>query len=260
MTKQELIEMQQALIFRVKNGESELLPELWVAFRPLIEFYIRRYMIKTVDGTRLFEVEDLIQESYFALVKAVNRWEPNKGASFSTVFGWFFIPATRAIRGTKSKDAIFFADSFDRRLTDDDNFELNSVIEDKASIEEFEQIDDGICRRQQRGLLQEIIDNQLTDIQRQVIQLRYYEGLTLSQAADRLGIGFTKCKSIENSALKVFRLPSNIVKLRIDGTDEKKLNEHPLFVPCFDINADSVDWLCSLFDEDPICDIDDTTE
>jgi len=259
MTKQELIEMQQALILRVKNGECELLPELWVAIKPLVDSYARRYM-RFNNGTRFFDEADLTQEGYFALLKAIEYWDPDKGLAFSTMFFWWFSYATREIRGMNGKDGIFSADSLDRKLFADDEAELSGFVEDKASAEDIEKLDDDIFRKQIRGLLQEIIDNQLTDIQRQVIQLRYYEGLTLAQVAEKLGVGIAKCRGIENDALAVFRLPSNIAKLRRDGTAKEELHEHPMLAPCFDINADSVDWLCSLFDEDPICDIDDTTE
>ena len=88
MDKQQLIEEQRKYIARIRQGERHLIPELWEMLRPLTARFINRYLMCR-KSERLYDEADLWQESYIALVNALDYWQPEKG-SFSMVYAWSY--------------------------------------------------------------------------------------------------------------------------------------------------------------------------
>ena len=217
MTRQQLIDKQSDYIERIQQGGRQLIPELWELLRPLTSAYINRYIFRN-RGERLYDADDLMQESYLALLAALDYYQPEKGA-FAAVYLWALQAATRATRGTVSRDAIFTATSLDEPLdySGETEITLGDQLEDTTAGQSFEDAERREYFSELRRLFVEI-DIQLTPEQRAVIRARYYDGLTLLQTGERLCLTLEQCRSAEGKALRVFRKPHNLKRLRLfDG-------------------------------------------
>lgn len=67
----------------IKNGDDGYLPQLWDQIRKLIAYRANIYY-KNLENKYGVEVEDLIQCGYFAVLKAIEYYEPEKELKFTT--------------------------------------------------------------------------------------------------------------------------------------------------------------------------------
>ena len=207
MTRQQLIDRQQKYITRIRQGQRQLIPELWELMRPLTARYIQRYIIHN-KTERLYDADDLWQESYIALLYVLDYWRPDKGA-FSATYLWALQNATRAIRGTASRDAIFAAESLNKPLDDESDAELSELIEDETASDSFADVEQTEYIRELQKTFAGIDREQQTPEQMEVIRGLYYDGLTVKQTAARMGVSESECRAAQARALNVYRKPRN---------------------------------------------------
>ena len=76
----------EELAVLIKKGEKQYLPALYMQVERLLWHSVRRYAARCEDRMRArgVTVEDLIQDTFFALVDAVNAFDPDKGFKFTT--------------------------------------------------------------------------------------------------------------------------------------------------------------------------------
>lgn len=219
MTKDELIAKQAKYLQRIKSGERQLIPELWELLRPLTAKFINRYVqILQSRGNSLFDESDLWQEAYIALIDAIDYYEPERGA-FSNCYLWKIKNATRSIRGRDKRggtcgDPLLYAVSLDKPLDDDTDTLLQDTIPDDSSAAVFEQAEHRMYASQLRQALDGIAAEQLTERQREVIRLRYYDQYERQHIARCLNISENEVFSTESGAIRVYRQPNNRRKLQ----------------------------------------------
>lgn len=214
MTKQELIARQTEYLNRIRAGERELIVKLWELLRPLTARYISRYNFRD-RGERLYEEADLWQESYIALVSAVDEWQPERG-SFANVYLWAIQHRTRKLRGTAGSDAIFNACSLDEHVTGADGSEgvtRGELIEDENGAAAFEDADHAEYLAQLRQVLAEINAKGLTAEQRAVIDSIYYKCRSVKDTAEALSMTDKQCKKLKHDAINVYRSPHYVRRL-----------------------------------------------
>ena len=80
----------EELATEIKQGSIDLLPELWEQIKLFIYKYCNRYF--TLYGGSCTkagaDVDDLIQEGYFALLDAVQAYKPESGYKFITFMSY----------------------------------------------------------------------------------------------------------------------------------------------------------------------------
>ena len=70
----------EELAMRIAAGEKNLTLQLWQQIENFVKAQaIKYYVCCDIDGTASFEVDDLIQEAYFALIQAIEYF-PNRNA------------------------------------------------------------------------------------------------------------------------------------------------------------------------------------
>ncbi len=215
MTTQELIAKQSEYIERIQQGERNLITDLWELLRPLTFHYIQRYCY-FAKGERLYDESDLWQESFIALLSALDYYDTAKGGSFAVVYMQMIQNQTRKLRGLTGRDAIFAAGSLDVPLDNEGESATTrlDLIEDRAALDAYENADKLAYCSAVHEVLEEIECEQLTDQQRRVITARYYCGLSANQTAKALGASWDEVISEERKALKVYRHPRNAARLR----------------------------------------------
>ena len=92
----------EELVGRIQRGEgdtAELMQELYAQNRGLIYKTVQPYATKNGNS-----IEDLMQDAYLAMNEAVQRYEPDKGASFATYLPYWLKQTARGSQ--QSTDAL----------------------------------------------------------------------------------------------------------------------------------------------------------
>ena len=206
-------ERQQEYIQRIQAGERELIPELWELLQPLTRKFISRYIFPEM-GNRLYEFDDLLSLSYFAIIDAVDGYDSSKGA-FST---YYFIQVKRAtaeLRGTRKRHDIH-RNTVSLNSPLDDTADADTLIdtlEDQRAAEPFDDVE-------RRAYLEELhaafvkLNEKLTDQERQVIHARYYERRTLEEIGLEMHLSMERIRHIEGEAIRKYRRYQYTVNLK----------------------------------------------
>lgn len=197
-------DQQQEYIRHIQAGERGLIPELWELLQPLTRKFISRYIFPE-QGNRLYEFDDLLDLSYFALIAALEGYDSSKGA-FSTYCFMCVQRATAALRGTlKTHDINRDTVSLNLPLDDTaDAISLIDTLEDKTAAEPFDDAERRVYLEELHAAFVKL-DEKLTDQERQVIHARYYERRTLEEIGQELTLSKERIRSIEVSAIRKYR-------------------------------------------------------
>ena len=126
------------MILEYQRGNKDILPDLWRQVRGFaVKRAIQKMRTYRMSGEdRAVDVDDLIQEAYFAMVKAAETYNPDKESSF---LGWWNFYMKTAfnfalnIRTPKEKKSICHrCKSLDTPLAESDGDTLGSMIQSDA--------------------------------------------------------------------------------------------------------------------------------
>lgn len=215
-------ELNNMLAQLARQGNSAALTQLWEINRPVIRtmfwrWYSRNQGVAESAGVTL---EDLDQESYFAVKEAAEYHNPEKGA-FLTALQYFvqhriqkailqgrgrYVVTEDGRRVRVSAEPLDRAQSLDEPVPWDDDGEVTraDVTPDPAAAQAFEDVEHDSYRQELRAVLDKAL-SLLPDRQRNVIAWRFYEGLTLQQAAALDGVTKERIRAIEDAALRALR-------------------------------------------------------
>lgn len=217
-------ELNTMLAQLARQGNSAALAQLWEINRPVIRtmfwrWYSRNQSVAESAGVTL---EDLDQESYFAVKEAAEYHNPEKGA-FLTALQYFvqhriqkailqgrgrYVVTEDGRRVRISAEPMNEAQSLDEPLPGDGSREDSrtraDVLPDPAATQAFEDAEQNSYRQELRAVLDKAL-SLLPDRQRDVIARRFYEGLTLRQAAELDGVTQERIRQMEDKALRALR-------------------------------------------------------
>ncbi len=174
---------------RISQGDDSARKEMVAANLRLVAHWAKRYQ-------GIADFDDLMQEGTLGLIRAVDKFEWERGFKFSTYATWWI---RQSLQRAAEKHK-FGEISLDQPVSDEDN---NSTLGEMIPSEnsEFENyVDNGVISE---NLLDAVA--QLDDMEQHVIELRY--GLlggkpaSLESVANKLGIGVRKVRRIEREAL-----------------------------------------------------------
>ena len=220
----------EQLAVLIKQGEQERAPELWENVRKLLyKLSFHQYTAHAdLFKQQGLSLEDIQQESYFAMLGAVEAYNPEKGYMFTTYLNLQLKRRLRSI--LRLKDPLNREDtrSLDAPLEDEneDSDTLHDVTADPTSgalIAAFDQ-------RESYRLLHEAV-SLLPGGLKEVIKLLYFENLTLKQVGERQGRSIEAVRQSERRALNMLRRGPISRKLRDTYFDDiRTLHEFPLDV------------------------------
>lgn len=121
----------EELCLLIKQGDTGYLPELWEQTRKFIAMQAKRFYFKgeTHNGV---EIEDLVQSGYFAVLQAVEHFEPERGFTFINFLAKTLNNAFCEVIGIRSskRDMLNYAASLDEPYGGDENRTLLHFIGD----------------------------------------------------------------------------------------------------------------------------------
>lgn len=177
-------EEDRRLLVRVKNGDQAAFAELYDRYSPLVFSLVVRIVKETA------EAEDVLQEIFFTIWNKATLFNEEKGS----VYTWIVTIARRkAIDRLRSKELVNRGERMDE--------ELVGAIPDAAYMTNPLNAAIGT---EYEAMLRSAMEL-LSDQQRTVIELSYYEGYTQEQISKRLNLPLGTVKT---------RMRQGLMKLR----------------------------------------------
>lgn len=204
----------EELALRIKNGETDFYLELWLQVRNFVVKQAIQY-----SKTSGYEVDDLIQSGFLAMVKAANNYDPAGGASFIHFLSFHLhneFDAANGIGHKRNRDPIEHAISLNTPLDDS---------QDAATLEDLQPDPRDPYEEAERRIYLEQLQHELTRIigslpedQQRIITYRYYEGLTMEKTGAKLNKSFSDVRALEYKALQEMKRQRELRQFIDDNT------------------------------------------
>lgn len=205
----------EELVAAIRAGAVERIPELWGRLERLVKK--RAWLMLTEINRPTIEVDDLVQSGFIAFLYAVERYDPAGGAKFSTYLCICLKNAFSeclGIRTEKQKqDPINGAVSLSYPLAKEkDSGTLFDIVSDPDADIPVESVEEKLWREQLHVAIESAMAA-LSDDQKEMLQLRYWKGMTLHEIANVQGISPERARQKENKVLRTLRQPKHACNL-----------------------------------------------
>ena len=198
----------EELVMKIKAGDQSLIPQLWEQVSRFLAWRAGQYFRVEVEDRGMapsFEVDDLIQEAYFAVLQAINYYDPDKGANFLTILSFPLKSAFGRVAGYRTSrqrnDGLNMnhAISGDAQIGEEDDFTLFDTLPADGPGTEALAIEDEY-QRQLHDVLEKAMKT-LPEQQADILRRRYYDGETCDRIAADIGCTPQNVSSQEGTAL-----------------------------------------------------------
>ena len=196
-----------------KAGDAAAAVQLWQQNRPLLHMLFARLANNPVNTRRMqaagVTLADLEQGGYFVVLNACKKYRPEAGAKFSSFLQY---PAATAfyneigLRTARQKaEALNIAARLEESISNNaDALTLQDVLQDDAAEEELRTVERRLYRQQLHSALERCLQH-LPEKQAVVLRARYYDGGTLAETAQVLGVSLQNVARLETLALRAMR-------------------------------------------------------
>lgn len=220
-TQQE-VNLLLALLAKADNREA--LNQLWNLNQPFTTKIVFEWFSnhRETAGKHGYTLDDLMQESYFAFLKAVNRFDPGKGA-FITVLGneikWHLyrkmisggsnLVDTENGKRQVSSNALDHSSSLNEPCVgpDGSECELEELLPDPGGQIAFENILDGIYQKELHAAIEKAL-SRLPERSATVVRERWFNDKTFTQIGSDLGVSTERIRVIHNDAFRALQTDS----------------------------------------------------
>lgn len=194
----------EELAIRIGGGEPELVQQLWTQVERFAAMQARKYY-RRIQGhmdAPLFEVEDLTQEAYFALLNAVERFDATRGG-FLGIFELCLKTAFSRASGNRTSaqrhDGLKRSVSGDVPVNEEGDtslFDLIPADEESAEILAIEPL----YQQQLHDTLESAL-KKLPQQQESILRDYYYCDLTCDAIASNIGCSISNVSDLRRKAL-----------------------------------------------------------
>lgn len=207
---QEIIRSNEELAILIKAGNTELYTVLWQQIKGLLYRYARKhyhqYYNKCISSG--IELNDLIQESYFALCDAVKAFEPSTGFKLSSYLAYPIknrFAEMHGFRGRKNEPLLHGVISIDTPLTDTEEYTLADTLPSESASSDFETSAERIYNEQLHNALDKAMNTTLNKNQAFVLREHYYSNKTLSEISSIINVSSSRAQQIEHKAIRALK-------------------------------------------------------
>lgn len=184
MTNEELVQ-------RIAAGDESYIAELWGQNEKFVRWRANRFFFSYEERCKslAIDVDDLAQVGYFALLKSIESYDPDRGTKFLTAFEYqlkrqFFTLAKMHYTGWQ-RNTTHQCAHLEEPIANADGLTLADTIEDKT--DEIGAIEERLYSESAQKAVSEAL-SVLTDRQSEVIMAVYFDGLTFEAAAQRFSV------------------------------------------------------------------------
>lgn len=195
----------EELAEHIRDGDESLIPRLWEQVERFISMQARRYLraVEERGAAPAFEADDLVQEAYFAMLRAVDYYDAERGGflkilelccktAFAEVAGYR--------RSAQRGDAMGRSISGDAPLAEEGDLTLLDTI--PADGPEVEDAATAVMYQEQ---LHDALDHALAGLtmrQEMILRRHYYQGESQDTVAADLGCTRANISDQERAALR----------------------------------------------------------
>lgn len=191
--------------FRKSPESKEAQEALYIQYYPHLRHIIRGYTQKD----NAVDADDLMQEAFFALIKAAKNYDVSRGKSFKKYCAWH---VKKAI--TKALRARYFVDengvqkwyvqkplySLDEPVTEEDGATRGELLSDPDAIDPEEKAVNADTAARIWALIDE-----LPNEQSRLMRMRYGYGGTVAGVAQKMGMTYARAYAMEGHVLQHLR-------------------------------------------------------
>ena len=224
---------QLASIIQQDGESSDLLPVLWNRVKKLCFMFCDRFYNKYADSFTACgcDLTDCRQESYFAFIKAVKAYKPEKDFKLSAYLNTWIKQQMRELLGIHNAERINRkpldnAASLDAALPgsdEDKELSLHDVIEDNTAQEAFESLLDDIADEHARKIIEAAL-NKLEERERKIIVLYFFKGSSLVNIGQELNTSTERARQLKAKAIKKLRTNTQLKVLYCEERAESALH------------------------------------
>lgn len=209
-------ESNETLAMRIQAGKRDLLPLLWEQTQAFVRQQANRWARAWHQSRPDVTAEDLYQTGYIALCRAVETFQESKESSFINWLSFYlkreFVQEIGVRTHKQQQDPLHHAASLDAPAGGDtEDLTLGDSIADP--VDQHAATEEEIWRKQCQTVISEALEN-LTNNQREVLQARYWDELTLKEAGERLGSTSQNVQRWEKQGLRALRRSEYMAALR----------------------------------------------
>lgn len=210
------------LVSLIQQGDTSRMEELWLAVEKFVRFYAAKYVV--LWNLRVEDLDDLYQSGYFALLKSVELWEPDKG-SFLTYLACSlrtaFADAAKGRSCRRRNDPLNYAASLDAPLDSDDpdGSTLADIVQDPR--DQIAEAEDRIYNEELHAALETALSG-LPERQRAVLRALYFQNLTFKQSAAVMGVSTGVIGQLQRDGL--IRIRQSAAKRKLERFLDNETN------------------------------------
>lgn len=192
----------EELVYLYQQGDNTALNKLIEQNKRIVYKLVNKFY---VEGTNSIDKEDLEQEGFIGLITAADRYDfdNEKKAQFMTyAVQWIYSKISRFVNTRCTNEEA----SLNAPINEDGDNELMDYIE--GVDYSFENIEEKIYYQQLHTELDQVMDEQLTLKQRQIIKFHYgwdSKTMTLAEIGDMFNINGERIRQIESKAIRNIR-------------------------------------------------------
>lgn len=192
-----------------QGGNDELIQILWEKVRKLL--YSKSDSLyrlhKESCNCRGVEMWDIRQASYTAFLEAIKAYKPETGNKFTSYLNYPFKNAVNELLGLRTSktanEPLNNSTSLDKPLdeiSDGDVISLLDTIADDTSLDFIDNMETNAVGNTVRAVV-----NALPELYKCVITAFFFEGISLSNIAERLEISSERVRQLKRKALELLR-------------------------------------------------------
>lgn len=206
----------EELTSMIQAGERDFLPLLWEQIQAFVRQQANRWARAWQRGRPDVTSDDLYQTGYIALCEAVETFQASKESSFINWLSFYlkreFVREIGVRTYKQQQDPLNLAVSLDAPAGGDtEDLTLGDTIADPA--DQHAATEEEIWRKQCQAVISEALED-LTNNQREVLQARFWDELTLKEAGERLGSSSQNVQRWEKQGLRALRRSEYMAALR----------------------------------------------
>ena len=194
----------EELAIMIQDGDKSRIPELWERVRGIYAMKsLRWYSTHRALCARCgVELEDIQQQSFFAFLKSIELYEPQCELAFTSYINFPFLNEMQELTRTRSSgqraDCLNQCGSLDKTIeTEDGGGEtVGDFVPDPDALFFVELLD----AESVAGMIRNEVQ-QLPDREREIIAGFYFDGQTLEQLAQRLGVTLQRISQLKKRGL-----------------------------------------------------------
>lgn len=194
----------EELAIMIQDGDKSRIPELWERVRGIyavksLRWYSSHRALCARCGV---DLDDIQQQSFFAFLQSIEAYEPQCELSFNSYINFPFLNEMHELTCTRSSgqqhDALNNCTSLDKEVETEDGSgdTLGDFVPDPEALDFLELLD-----AQSVGEIIRREVQKLPDRESEVIAGVFFDGQTLAQLADRLGVTFQRASQLKKRGL-----------------------------------------------------------